>query len=169
MIFGVMPKFQQRLHAWGFCGFMCLLFTGLTFLGTAVFVAGLTGAGPNPVAYVLFGGFFAAFAVWAIVSQVRGLHTLVREFSYDGRWLRFRTIVSSQEQARELPDVVEVREGRSHRGSMGHCVAFRDGKRVYLDGWLQNGWILADQLRFDLRRLQGLSPEPIAAAERPSI
>jgi hypothetical protein len=60
MIFGVMPKFQQRLHAWGFSGFMCLLFAGLTFLGTAVFLAGLTGAGPNPVAYVLFGGFFAA-------------------------------------------------------------------------------------------------------------
>jgi hypothetical protein len=83
MILGVMPKFQQRVQS-SSCAFMCLLFGGLCFLGAAVFVAGLTGAGPNPVAYVVFGAPFAAFAVWAIVSQVRALKAVVQEFSYDG-------------------------------------------------------------------------------------
>jgi hypothetical protein len=82
--------------------------------------------------------------------------------------LRLRTIASSQEQARELPDVVEVREVRSRSGGIGHYVAFRDSTQVYLDGWLQNGWILAAQLRLDLGRLQGVSTEALTAAERSS-
>jgi hypothetical protein len=47
------------------------MFAGLGILAGAVCVAGLMGVGSNPVAYVVFGGTFPVFAVWAIVFQVR--------------------------------------------------------------------------------------------------
>ena len=155
MLSGEMSKFQQWRHICE-CGFMCLLFAGLCVLGGGVCVAGLTGAGDNPVAFVLFGAPFAAFAVWAIVGLVRGLKMLVREFSFDGRVLRFRTIASSQEQVRELHEIAEVRRPESGgRGPpIGDCVAFRGGTRVWLPYELQNGWMLFEQLRFQLEQVQ---------------
>jgi hypothetical protein len=165
VIAGAMPKFQRWVH-FAACGFMCLLFAGLGVLAGVVCVAGLRGVGPSPVAYVLFGVPFAALAVWAIVSQVRRLKTLVREFSYDGRLLRFRTIMSSQEQVRGLQAIAEIREGRSRAQSIGYYLGFRDGQRVYLDYWLENVAVLAEQLRFDLRQQQGVSAEPSAAPDR---
>jgi hypothetical protein len=151
MISGRLPRFQRWYHL---CvsGFMCLLFAGLGVMGSTVCIAGLMGVGPNPVAYVVFGAPFAAFAVWAIISQVRSLRgELVREFSYDGRVLRFRTIASSEEQVRELCEIAEVREGRSSRSPpTGYLLRFRDGRRLVLDYWLQNVVALAVQLRTDL-------------------
>jgi hypothetical protein len=104
----------------------------------------------------VFGVPFAAFAAWALFAQIRGLKTLVREFSYDGRVLRFRAIGSSQEQVRELHEIAEIREGqRGPRGpSIGYCITFRDRTRVYLNGWLQNGAGLAELLRFEVQRVQ---------------
>ena len=160
MISGVMPKFQQWVHVCS-CGFPCLLFAGLCVLAGTLFVAGLTGAGETPTAFVVVSVPFAAFAVWAIVSLIRGLKTQVTEFSYDGRQLRFRTIADTGEQVRELPDIAEVREGRSGRGSTCYVLAFRDGKKVYLDYSLQNVAILAARLRYDAGRSQSRSAESL--------
>jgi hypothetical protein len=147
-----MASFQRWVHI-AACGFLCLFFAGLGTVAGAVSIAGLMGAGSNPVAYVLFGCPFLAFAVWAIVSQVRGLRRLVREFSYDGHVLRFRSIASSEEQIRELHEIAEIREGRSSRSQpIGYCLRFRDGQRLDLDYWVENAALLAEQLRFDLRR-----------------
>ena len=151
MISGMMPKVAQWGHHCA-CGFMCLLFAGLAVLGGAVCTAGLMGMGP--VEYVVFGAPFAAFAVWAIVSLIRSQKTLVREFSYDGRLLRFRTLASAEEQLRELHDIAEIREGQSSRSqAIGYCLRFRDGLKVYLDYSIHNVAVLAEQLRFDLSRL----------------
>jgi hypothetical protein len=133
---------------------MCLWFAGLCALAGAVLVAGLTGVAFDPVVCVLCSVPFGAFAVWALVSLLRGLKTLVREFSYDGRLLRFRTIGQTREQVRALSELAEVREGQASRGqAIGYCLAFRDGQKVYLDYWLQNAPVLVEQLRLDLQRL----------------
>src|SRR5262245_44599054 len=125
-----MPRFRRWGH-FSACGFMSLLFAGLGVLGGVVCAAGLAGAGPSPAAYVLFGAPFAALAVCAIISLFRGLKTVVREFSYDGRLLRFRTLTSSEEQIRELHEIAEVRQGQSSRGpAIGYCLRFRDGQKV---------------------------------------
>ena len=165
MICGVMPRFRRWVH-FSACGFMCLFFAGFGVLAGAVCAAGFVGVGPNPVAYVLFGAPIAALAAWAIISLVRGVKTLVREYCYDGRLLRFRTITSLEEQVRELQGIAEIRDGRSSRAqAIGYCLRFRDGKKVYLDYSLENVAVLAEQLRFDLRRLQGVSAEPVAPAD----
>jgi hypothetical protein len=74
--------------------------------------------------------------------------------------------MSWEEQVRRLQEVAEIREGRSRAQSIGYYLGFRDGQRVYLDYWLQNVTVLAEQLRFDLRHLPGASAEPSAAPDR---
>jgi hypothetical protein len=152
VISGVMPKFYQAMHFFG-CGVMCLFFTGLFVLAGTVFVAAFTGAGPDSTAYVVVSIPFAGFAAYAVVSLLRSLNTLVREFSYDGRQFRFRTIAHADEYIRELADIAEVRQGQSPRGSGCFVLSFRNGQKVYLDFSLPNVAVLAELLRYDAERL----------------
>ena len=152
MISGVLPKFQQRNHVLA-CGFMCLMFTGIFALAGTLFVAGLIGIGPNPGAGVV-GVVIMGPAFCIIVSLIRGLKTQVREYTYDSRQLRFRTIADSRQHVRDLADIAEVREGHSPRGSTCYVLSFRHGQKVYLDYALPNVAILVAQMRYDAERLQ---------------
>jgi hypothetical protein len=163
VICGVMSRFRQWGH-FSACGFMCLFFAALGVVAGVVCGAGLTGVGPIPVDFGLFGAAFAALAVWAMVALVRSLNTQVGEFSYDGRKLRFRSLTSSKEQVYKLDDMAEIRAGQSAR-TQAYCLRFRDGQQVYFDYSLPNVVVLAEQLRFDLQRLQGLFAEADAAPE----
>jgi hypothetical protein len=127
----------------------------LCLLAGAIFLVGFNGTGPNPAAYLVFSVPSAAFSVWAMISMIRGLKTLVREFNYDGRQLRFRAIAHAGEQVRDLADVVEIRQGRSPKGSIGYVLAFRDGRKVYLDYSLQKGGYACGVVAFRRRSVAG--------------
>jgi hypothetical protein len=122
------------------------LFAGSCALGGAVFVAAIIGATPNPAAFVVFSFFFAAFAVWAIASMVRGLKTHVREFTYDGRRLQFRTLTCPAERVRDLHEVADIRRFEGRGGSCGYCLQFRDGQKIYFDYSLEVA-MMAERLR----------------------
>jgi hypothetical protein len=128
---------------------MCVFFAGLCALAGAVFVAALIGTTPDRGAQLVFSFFFAAFAVWAVVSMVRGLKTNVREFSYDGRLLQFRTLTCSAEKIRERAEIAEIRRFEGRGGSCGYCLRFRDGQKIYFDNSSRVA-ILAEQLRIAL-------------------
>jgi hypothetical protein len=158
MIAGEMPRWHQRVHFFS-CGLMCLLFAALGILGGGVFIAGLFGLGGNatPPTLIPVGVLVAAFALAAIVGQVRGLGRLVREYCYDGGVLQFRTLRSPQEEVRQLSEIVEVRECSARGPSPFYCLGFRDGKKVYLEYGLSNVAALVAALRLDLTLLSGQS------------
>jgi hypothetical protein len=138
-----------RYHA-GACGFMCLFFAAAA-LYSAASIFGAPRPPVFPPAALLFAGIlFPALAIAAIVMLLRSRSELVKDFTYDGQVLRFRTFGASQEQARSLPDIVSVRETRGRSPGIGYCVTFRDGKKVYLDYFLPNIGLLVESLRLQL-------------------
>jgi hypothetical protein len=161
MVSGAMPRFRRWGHFFG-CGFMCLLFAGLCVLAGAVFIAVFVSSASNPGARVVFSFPFAVSAGWAIVSMVRGLRTQVREFRYDGRQLRFRTLTRSTEQIRDTHEIVEIRRFEGRGGSCGYCLRFRDGQEIYFDYSLQVA-VMADQMSVAL--MQVSMPTTVAATQ----
>jgi hypothetical protein len=140
---------------------MCVLFAGLCVLAGAVCVTALIDAAPNAGARLVFGFPFAAFAVSAIISMVRGLRAQVREFSYDGRLLRFRTLTRSAEQIRDRHEIAEIRRLEGRGGSCGYCLRFRDGQKIYFDYYSSQVAAMAEQLDVALERqssFRALSP-----------
>jgi hypothetical protein len=161
MVCGAMPRFRRWGHLVA-CGFMCLLFTGLCVLAGAVFITAFVGAVSNPGACLVLSFPFALFAVWAIVSMVRGLRTQVREFSYDGRLLRFRTLTRSTEQIRDRHEITEIRRFEGRGGSCGYCLRFRDDQKICFDYSLQVE-VMVDQLSVAL--MQVSMPTTAAATQ----
>ena len=161
MVSGALPRFRRWGHFFA-CGFMCLLFAGPCALAGAVFISVFVGSASNPGARLAFSLPFAVSAVWTIVSMVRGLGTQVREFRYDGRRLRFRTLTRSTEETRDTHEIVEILRFEGRGGSCGYCLRFRDGQEIYFDYSVEAA-VMADQLSVALMRVS--MPTTAAAAQ----
>lgn len=143
---GSMSDGRQLFHSC-MTGFMCLIMMALLLLGGRLLlpVAGLqTGA-----ALIAGAILFEVFAAIVLVLQIRDYCRIIRRFEYDGRALRFWTLGSSHEQVREVCHVARVHQGRGSASGIGYAIVFRDGKKLYLDSGIPNGWMLADRLRLD--------------------
>ena len=142
MIAGTMPKWQQYSHR------------------SPVVTVILCGA------FIWWGFHYApshqpqgrnVWALWMIVLGLGFLGSgfwfwkrLIKEFNYDGRTLTFSTLASSETQVRDVSAIEEVGEWTGRGGSLGYCIKFRDGAKLYLQNGVSNAAALAERLRYDL-------------------
>lgn len=148
MISGTMPKWQQNFHRFGF-GLMCLLFGGFGLLNGR-FLLLARQAGPAK-GLVLSSLVFITIAGFGVGMQVWFWRRIIREFSYDGRALRFRTLGTTEMKTRDLREIADVREWRGRGGQLGYRLVFRDGQKIYLQYGVPNSVAAAEQIRRDLR------------------
>jgi len=143
-----MPKWRQNLHTIAF-GVMCLLFEGFgLFAWNFLFPAGEA----RPAKGLLLSGLaFFAIAGLGIGTQVWFWRRIVKEFSYDGSALRFRTLGTAEMQTQELSEIADLREWQGRGGPLGYRIGFRDGKKIYLQYGVSNSVAAAEQIRRDLR------------------
>ncbi|MBZ5606701.1 MAG: hypothetical protein LAP38_00475 [Acidobacteriia bacterium] len=145
---GTMPKWQQRLHQGAF-GVMCLLLGAFGVL-SARFLFPAGGVRPSQ-GLVVSSLVMVAVAGSGIVLQVRTRRRLVKEFSYDGRALRFSTLGTVEMQVRDLSEIAEVGKWRGRGGPLGYRLRFRDGAKLYLQNGVSNAVAAAEQIRRDRR------------------
>src|SRR5579871_3108311 len=106
----MMPRWRQRYHLFAAC-FMCLLFTGISIIA-AISVFGGARVQDGGTARIIATVVFGILAILGAVAQFWTRRRIVKEFSYDGHELRFRTLAGSEEQIWLLPEIASVREPR---------------------------------------------------------
>jgi len=96
---------------------------------------------------------------------------LVREFSYDGRVLRFAMLGIPEMQTRHLAEIAEVGEWRGRGGPLGYRLKFRDGAKFYLQNGVSNARAVAEQIRYDLlgQAYGSFNPKGTATMNRRAI
>jgi hypothetical protein len=135
MISGTMPKWQQIGHGFGFWT-MCVLFTALGLFNIRLLLHAWESGSPRSV--LLFTFLFIAFACVAIGGQVSFRRRIVKEFTYDGYTLRFSTLGTAMQQTRAVSEIATLREWKGRGGPLGFRIAFRDGKKIYLQYGIPN-------------------------------
>ena len=145
-ISGEMPKWRRVVHRCA-SGFMFLFFAVFAVYGARLFFMGsVAGRGKGPaVAMMLWFTFLAAFAIGMQRWYDR---RMIAQFSFDGSLLRFTTLGNEETQARDLSEIVQVREWRGRGGPLGYRLDFRDGAKAYLQYSVTNATALGEQLRF---------------------
>lgn len=125
---------------------MFSLFVGIALLAsTSTFGRAPTrdAAGPARIIVTLL---FATAASIGAGMQFRIRKRIIRQFSYDGRELRFRTLGTSGEQIWRLADIIAVQESRGHAPGIGYPVSLYDGRDVILDYSVQNSAVVAQRM-----------------------
>ena len=148
MISGTMPRWQQNIHMFGF-GLMCLLLGGFG-LRSIRFLLPVRGVWPSKGLFVS-SLVFMAVASFGIGMQLWFRRRLVKEFSYEGRALRYRTLGTAELQTRDLSEIAEIGDWRGRGGSLGYRLRFRDGEKIYLQHGVSNSAAAAEQIRHGLR------------------
>ena len=144
---GEMSHGRQVYHAC-MTAFMCLMFLALALLAGRFLVP----IHDFPASSVLVAAaiLFEIFVAGGIYLQIRNYCRIIRQFSYDGRSLKYGTLGSSQEQLRDVKQIIDVRQGRMGAPSIGFSVVFSDNKKVYLDYSMPHAREAAERLRLDL-------------------
>jgi hypothetical protein len=135
VISGTMPKWQQNGHAFGFWS-MCVLFTAFGLFNVRLLLHAWESGAPRPALFFSF--LFIAFVCVAIGGQVSFRRRIVKEFTYDGYTLQFSTLGTAMPQTRALSEIAGLREWKGRGGSFGYRIAFRDGKKIYLQYGIPN-------------------------------
>jgi hypothetical protein len=159
VISGTLPRWRVCYHL-VVGGLIGAALIGIAGFSVSSVLAGadmrdLTGSTPRLIAGFLFG----ALTVVVLVMLVRSRRELVRDFSYDGAALRFRTLGDPTEQTWLLSEIASLRDMRgSSRGlGIGYFVTCHDRRRVILDYALPNIAALAIRLQIDLQSRNRLS------------
>ncbi len=154
MIFGAMPKWRQWFHFCASC-FMCLLFSGVAlFVAISIFRGARPRDAAAPAPLIVGGLLFVIVAIVGAGLQFLGRRRIIRQFSYDGRELRFRTLGTSGEQVWRLADITAVQQSRGREPEIGYRVSRRDGRYVILDYAVQNSAAAALRMQLDIQLLQ---------------
>jgi len=125
---------------------MCLLFGGLFVLSLRILLPG-KGANRSQIAASLI---MMAVSVSTIAMQFRFRTRIVREFSYDGRALRFNTLGSPAQETRDRSDIEKISEWQGRGGTQGYKIRFRGGKTIYLSSAVTNSREAAERISTDL-------------------
>ena len=156
MIAGTMPKWQQYGHR------APLIIVAL--FGAVMWWGFQTAASHQPQGR---NGFATIFLIILGLGSIGGVlwfwKILIKEFNYDGRTLTFNTLASPEMQVRDLSAIEEVEEWTGRGGSLGFCIVFRDGTKLYLQNGVLNAAALAERIRYDLG---SSTPENRIAAKR---
>lgn len=141
-----MPRWQRAVHNFAF-GFMCLLCGGLLVLSVR-FLLPVQGAVATKGQIV---GSLMMMAISALMlgMQIHFRRRIIREFSYDGQALRFRTLGIPIQAIRQLAEIAEISEWRGRRGVQGYKIRLRDRQTIYLQSSVTNSvaaaaWIWKD-------------------------
>lgn len=127
---------------------MCVLFGGLFVLSFRVFLpAKSAGSNRGQIAASLV---LMAVSILAIVIQFRFRKRMIKEFSYDGRALRFNTLGSPLQEIRDLSEIEKLSEWRGRGGTQGYKIRLRAGKTVYLSNAVTNSREVAVRIWKDL-------------------
>jgi hypothetical protein len=138
-----------RLGLWSVWGLLGLLL-GAAGMAALFLAADCPSYVPVLGALFLLGGIAAT---WRLLGDLRGA---VRWFSYDGTVLRFRTLVSREEQARIVSDIRSISALRSNVGVVGQEITFEDGQKAMLYyGCLAKARELVERLEVARRHEKG--------------
>ena len=124
---------------------MCLLFTAFAFMTAWPVLR--AKASRAPTALWVAGFVYLAVAVLSIGLQLWFRRRIISEFEFEGRSLRFRTLGISSTEVRDVSEIARVRDWRGRNGMIGYRLAFRDGRKVYLERAVPNATAFADRLR----------------------
>jgi len=95
---------------------------------------------------------FILLAIGVVSMQAWFLRRIIREFTYDGTTLQFRTLARSEPQTRVASQVLAVRDWAGRGGLNGYKLMFRDAPRAYLENDTTNTALLIEHLLRDMPR-----------------
>ena len=150
-ISAAIPRQRRRLYfaEYGIVGLFCL---GVgVFLETSIYHRAYAG-GPVSVGGMSFtAGLCGLLAIAPLAVTLRYASETVREFSYDGEFLRFTTLVASRAQVQPSAEILEVRKGGPRSpgiGGGGYWMSFRNDQHIYFErGMSDEVGALVDRLR----------------------
>ena len=142
-----MPRWQRAFHTFA-CWFMCVAFGGLFVLSLRIFLPGKSAA-PNR-GQIAASVVMMAVSILAIALQFRFRRRMIKEFSYDGRALRFSTLGSPLQEVRDLSEIEKLSEWQGRGGTQGYKIRLRGGKTVYLSNAVTNSREVAVRIWKDL-------------------
>jgi hypothetical protein len=130
VISGIMPRWVRNLHLFSFV-VMLILFLSLTLL--ILWSFRLAGNGQAFKGMLVISFWFVAIVVLGIGAQTWFWGRLVKEFSYDGYTLQFRTLGRPAIQTRRLAEIASISQWRGGRGGpLGYRIKFRDRTKIYV-------------------------------------
>ena len=144
LISGAMPKLSRWFYTVAFAS-ACVMFLVIGGIGMRVLVAATNGS------RAIAASLFMTISAGLIALQIREYRRFVREYSYDGWQLRFRTLGSQMEEDWRLSEFKELRELRRRNG-LGYRLKLKDGRVVYLYNTVSNLNALVMALQADLAR-----------------
>jgi hypothetical protein len=155
MISGVMPRKKQILHTC-VAAFIFLVFAGAGVVN-AQFL--LPSHGSDDPVWRVIAFLFILLAIGIIAGQVWFRRRIIREFTYDGATLRYKTLASSEPHTRMASQLVMIRAWAGRGGVMGYRLIFHDAPKAYLEDDTPNAELLVEHLLRDM-------PQPVSPRAR---
>jgi hypothetical protein len=135
-ISAAMPRQRQRLYfaSYGVVGLFCL---GIgAFLETSIYHRARSGGPVNEAGLFVTAGLVALIAIAPLAVQLGYASETVREFTYDGEFLHFNTLMASREEVQPSAEILKVRKGNPRSpgiGGGGCWMDFRNGRTIYFE------------------------------------
>jgi hypothetical protein len=150
-ISAAIPRRRRRLYfaEYGIVGVVCL---GIgAFLETSIFYRAHAGGSVNIGGMFFTAGLCGLIAIAPLAVTLGYASETVREFSYDGEFLRFSTLIASSAQVQPSSEIIEVRKGGPRSpgiGGGGYWMSFRNNRHIYFErGMTDEVSALLDRLR----------------------
>jgi hypothetical protein len=147
VVAGELPRWQQGVHSLTYV-VMSLLFGGLLLLSVRFLfpVKGVSPTKGQTASSVVMMGISGG----VIAMQLRFRRNIIKQYSYDGRALRYSTLGSPATETRDLSEIEEIGEWRGRGNLLGYKLRFRDRKTVYLQYGATNSVAMALRIWKDL-------------------
>jgi hypothetical protein len=148
MISGAMPKRKRVMHA-SVAAFIFLVFAGAALVNAQYLLLTNQPVEPTLKTTALL---FILLAIGVVAMQAWFLRRIIREFTYDGTTLQFRTLARAEPQTRVASQVLGIRDWAGRGGLNGYKLIFRDAPRAYLESDTPNAALLIEHLLRDMPR-----------------
>jgi hypothetical protein len=150
-ISAAIPRRRRQLYfaAYGVVGLICL---GIgAFLETSIYYRAHAGGSVNIGGMFFTAGLCGLIAIAPLAVMLGYASEIVREFSYDGEFLRFTTLLASSAQVQPSSEILEVRKGGARSpgiGGGGYWISFRNNQHIYFErGMTDEVSAMLDRLR----------------------
>jgi hypothetical protein len=150
-ISAAMPRQRRRLYfAW--YGVVVLFCLGIgVFLETSIYHRAHAGGSVNIGGMFVTAGLCGLIAIAPLAVTLGYASETVREFSYDGEFLRFTTLVAGRAQVQPSAEILEVRKGGPRSpgiGGGGYWMSFHNNQHIYFERAMSDEvGALVDRLR----------------------